>query len=271
MNYYTECVLDGEHSGLMAYVTKTGKYVTYNKTCTLFTNYEFLISRIRDMGLTPYEYTISFSLFDREFVVPLTGIVRKKENGIWLVYPPLNDKFAMIEVRESHTDTVTHIGYISYAKSYEEGKQTKQHLLEKQKELFRIIKFSISALATYPHYGLSVGIDQLENYCVSLVGTTAKIHIQTNSDIIDFNIARGDAGLRRLPFRKDADKYGTLYLYATVDINENRNTYERIYDTIDAIMCYMKYHFSDLEPKYEELDFGGYINIVREEIQVEWQ
>lgn len=263
-------VLDGINSGMVAWIRNEGHFLENNGK-TLFKNYKILESTLIAKGYTPLDYDILFLIEDGPLHarININSSRFNPETHLWEGYPfDVNGRqghyYNKLLLKEVYVDNVSCIGYIQYNESDAEYTDKKQ-IYKKQKKIQTIVQECASVLATYPHYGIFVNTDEYDNFCINLVGSTAKVHICTNQFVMNFNDKRRKSNLRCLPFIKGKNKYGTLYVYASIDENERDEIKTRAYNLIDALVLYMDQCFPELEIKFEDVIFKGYIEIQRKE------
>lgn len=259
-------VLDGVHNGIAAWIISESRYICGRKGSKLFTNYQILESTLLSKGYSKLNYEIRFILDDSKYEFPMNDMYYNPENKCWEagIYDQGNNLRWDIEIAESHIDKVVNIGYFTTNKSFIKA-NNKKEAINKNKEIQEIFQSCSSILATYPYYGIYIDKDECGNFCVNLAGCTGKIHICINDKLIDFNKNRLSKNLRVLPFDKNMDKLGTLYVYTTMDDNERDEIKSRLISMVDTIANYTNQCFSELEPKFNPTEFKGYILLNREE------
>ena len=105
-------------------------------------------------------------------------------------------------------------------------------------------------------------------YVISVKNSTVKIHILTNSKLMDINQARKADGIRCLPYLKEMDKFTTLFVYTTKDPAEtSKSNAENIAKTLveEYILEDFNYYYfnneDDIKVRFTEVEFNGYISV----------
>lgn len=272
-------VLDGYNSGITAYIFSENSTIKPNNDrAPYFTNYKILESTLLQAGYERLDYDIKFILATERghFEVPLENTYYNKIKGGWEVLYDLDDDIGNSYtgfIKPKYVNTVTSIGYIRTnrsdtrlileKKSKDFKELSRKFNANKLKEIFDIVSNSVGLMTTYPKYDIYRCPESTEDKIIlGLRGTTGRIIITSNHNIIDFNEKKRKAnGLRCLPFNKNMDKFGTLYIYTTMDINDNEFVKDRLYRALMDLMKICLDSFPSSLTHYERLEFSGYINI----------
>ena len=269
-------VLDGYRNGITAFIYSENallKPLNVNGgKQKYFTNYEILESTLRTQGYDKLNYKILFILDNGHYEFPIEDVFFNKLKGGWEAWME-DDKHVEFDalIKPKYVESVTSIGYIVNSRSnnklvLEKRSPKFKELLtsfntNKFNEIYDIVKNSVGLMTVYPKYDVYLDTESMmDKIVIRLRGTTGKIVITSNSNIIDFNEKKRKANnLRCLPFNKDMDKHGTLYVYTTIDINENEYVKDRIYHTLLKLMDIIQESYPMTLTHYERLEFSGYI------------
>lgn len=124
------------------------------------------------------------------------------------------------------------------------------------KKLMSMVKEELKSIFTENNSTTYNKIEKREDeFVLHLRGTTAKIHILQNSQVMTINQRNREVHKKCLPFIKEMDKYTTLYVYGTIDCGEPKSL-----DNAKKIETILSWIISDFEQMYPELD-PKYINI----------
>lgn len=181
-------------------------------------------------------------------------------------------KNVMYDIFPDRSVKVTKLGYIVT----EDGDTVRCDKQYGVKRVKKLLEYSRNiAMGILCENNGEFSIDKIERsnyeYILHIKNTTGKIHIITNSKLMDINQARKELGERCLPYLKEMDKFTTLYVYITKDINEpNKIGTDYMADKIleYIISDFNYYHIEDMkdiEAKFVEVSFNGYITLVEED------
>lgn len=168
-------------------------------------------------------------------------------------------------ITEDKTAKTIKLGYLVF----ENGDQIridKKLGNKKQKELLKRIRdVATSILCENDQDGIVNIYNKSNEYVIALKNYTAKIHILTNSKLMDINQARKEENKHCFPFKKEMDKFTTFYVYATKDMIEPiRLDTEKSVDTVlDYIVSDLNMYQSETDPevRFVPVSYNGFITI----------
>ena len=168
---------------------------------------------------------------------------------------------------ENRKHKLSNLGYLIF----DDGDVTKNDRetgLIRQKELNSYIIDVVNGLFGEKNKWGDFGITLIETPHKEIVlhikNTTTKIHIASNSRIMDINMEKGlTPGVKRIPFKRNMDKYLTFYIFASKDIQEAKRLdgESKAKMIIDSILKDLQYYYPDSLPKFEEIHFTGFLDL----------
>lgn len=256
-------VLDGETNGFVVFVNKQNKFVeesTQQKIPKLFTNFDLALSyvagklKIRN----PLDYKIYLCV--EGTMINFEDIC--KNSGYYEVY---TDDMVYF-VKENNTQRVVSIGYLVFDNGYNmSGEFDKKKAINRSKQLYKYCKDAVSNTIMYPFLNptfKSMSKNKNGHLTISFVGTTLKMHICYNSQMVDLNVERKDAGLRCIPFDAAANKFLTMFVYFTAHIEDKDPLLKQNCNiAIDSVLTELKYIASEASPEYVPVQFKGVIEL----------
>lgn len=232
--YYTNVTLDGVSNGIGAFVKSLGEKGEYikrpDKKSSLFTNFSALEAKLFEDGIHYHDVSFCFMIHDPvigKVSIPLSEC-RKADFGWKAAREEMQCgvKFIHIyNIYESKVDVVTAIGYIGNADSGKHDSNNESKFeYAKLKKIREYVTNVLYSIASFRLNGISITKSK-QGLKVIIDNTTINLHVWTNSKLMDYNTQikkrreekEETTKLRCLPFKKDKDKYGTLYIFYTVD------------------------------------------------------
>lgn len=254
--------IDGETSGIVVEsIGKKNKFVSFKDgTVRLFKNLDIAKIITKDIvGDNKARYYIDFN----GKTIPLDECIFyngkyqyiDKENGVRYIIEELKD-FKTLSC-----------GYLCF----EDGdtvRCNKKYGIKRQKELMNIITDMCTGILCENG---QITIDKIvkkssKEVIVRLKGTSGRIHIVSNSHLMDINQERKEEGNRAFPFIKEMDKFTTMYVFITKDKSEpfRINTDEKINTLLDYILSDLQDNIPETSPKYVPVEYNGYINLLED-------
>ena len=162
---------------------------------------------------------------------------------------------------EKRRFAASHLGYIIFDNG-DTARVNKADGPKIRNDMRKIIKWALEVLTVC--YTGCCGISRVKKdkgqFIAQVKGTTARIHIECISKMMDLNQERKEAGLRVFPYDKNLDKYICFYVYATKDMSESRKLRadERVDEIINEFVRIINDEFPDHTIKYQPIK--EYIN-----------
>lgn len=249
--------LDGAKSGIaVESITESGrKFVKYKNEIRLFKNLELAKVTCRDIvgGYRCRYYIIHEGkkiLMSKCYCTEHSYHYIDQENQIRYIF------------MDDVTYKATTIGYLVF----EDGDTVrcdKKYGFKRQKQLMNYVADMLSMIVC--DNGVIDRIERTANsdIIVHVKNTTGRIHILSNSRLMDINQERKLQELRCIPFLKEMDKFTTLYLYAMKNMYEplRIETDDILNGLIDQIVDLLKENIPETLPKFIEVEYSGYINM----------
>ena len=253
--------MDGKKNGFGLKNQKTGEFATKKGKTILFRSIE--LARVyadNKMGLhTPYDYSIFVFVGDEKYT--LADVVQYDT----LLFLDIRGELYRIE--EKAVDTVIRAGYFVF----EDGDTNRITDYDEGQIKYRLVFDVISKACkkfTRKKIFTSFNINNMKSISCSIKGTTSKIYFFSNPYLIKFNKERKENDERCLVFRKDMDRYLTMYYFITRNssesaIVESEDTTEYV---LGELIDYIRNEsdISDLDNrsiKDAPVDFIGNINL----------
>lgn len=264
MMYSTECTLDGISSGIGAFIRSRKEWLQRSdKRGNLFTNFKALEGRLSREHLDYHDVIIQLIIHDKITGKVTLDFAEAVKNGDqWIVnrYEQIYGQtfLHIYKISEITRDQVVDILYISSKKAdthLNTKNQDKDAQFEYKKlhDLRKRIINSVKEFVSYQKYGYSLVRD---NYglAIHLDDSSAVVHIWSNSRLMDYNTEvkkhrndDPDDKTRCLPFVKNKDKYGTIYMFITCDESDSSDPY-----TQTVIDKFKEELITSLQEKYPE-------------------
>lgn len=284
MMHFSDVQLDGVVNGIGAFITSRNEFIKRDGSrSSLFANFKSLEGRLKREGVEYHDIKFCFLIHDKvagKVSIPLSDCIRIE--GGWKAAREeeiCDVKFLHIyNIYEQESMIVESIGYITTIDSgtHDINKESKYEYV-KLRNLRKMTSTALNDLASFQCYALNVkrsplGID------IELEGTTAVFHMWQIGKLMDYNTAikkRRELDKnnpeRCLPFTNGMDKYGTLYLFSTVDRSEAHSPFikERIDNFIAIYISYLKELYPDKNIEYSSCEFNGEVIISEEVINID--
>lgn len=286
-------VLDGVKNGIGAFIRSRKAWIKGNDgKSELFTNFRTLNARLkREPELDYHDVSFWFRISD-----PVTGdvvislnealkvdygwrVIRKNENIHGMIF----DHVYCIE--ETEFEVVTNLGYITDIHTGESGdgsdkfrysklKNIRSSVIEAAKGLCEINMYAVSNIST--PYGTDLRIDN----------TTATIHIWQISKQMNYNTnitksRENDTAInngfgikkRVLPYLKEADKYGSLYIFSTCERSDLNDpvTNTKIEQIMSILISYANDLYPEKQIKFDPVEFHGILKYEKEVINNDYK
>lgn len=229
--------LNGNTTGIAAKVTykNNGKkrfILTKENKIRLFDNVDVARTVVKTVeGIEPYiEYFIVLS-DDKMFSI---NSCRKIKGG-YKVYDDETETMVFIKggykvydketnsilfIEEKYQRKVTNFNYLVF----EHGNEKRTDKKYGYKRMFVLYNLILQAIQESTMSNESLGISKVEAYNNEIIahikGCTSRIHINSNSLLMDINQARKEVGEKVFPFIKEMDKFTTFYVYISRDVTE---------------------------------------------------
>ena len=144
----------------------------------------------------------------------------------------------------------------------------KKYGIKRQKELMNIVSDICTDILCKND---DITIDKIvkkssKELILRLKGSSGRIHIMSNSHLMDINQERKEEGNRAFPFVKQMDKFTTLYVFITKDKSEpfRINTDDNINILLNCIVESLQVNIPETNPKYIPVEYNGYINLMED-------
>ena len=267
MTFKNETIkFDGENSGIIAQIKNVNgnkiRFITLNNKPRLFNNID--VARIM-AGVIMEDNSFSYWIY--------TGSMKNIININKCKYNKRRHTFQYIDMEnkviynfiEERKHRLSNLGYLVF----DEGdvKRTDKEIgVLRQKELVGYIADIASGLLgeKWEDYGVSLIEVKRKEVVLHIKSTTTKIHIASNSKIMDINQAKGlTPGVKRIPFIKSMDKFVTFYVFSSKDIGEGKRVGgdEKAKYIIDCIVNDLKRYYPESNPKLERIDYTGFLDL----------
>jgi len=168
---------------------------------------------------------------------------------------------------ENRKHKLSNLGYLVFDNG-DVAKNDKETGLIRQKELNSYVIDVVNGLLGEKNKWGDFGITLIETPHKEIVlhikNTTTKIHIASNSKIMDINQEKGlIPGTKRIPFKKNMDKYLTFYVFASKDVQEAKRLEGEVKarTIIGSILKDLQDYYPDSLPKFEEIQFIGFLDL----------
>ena len=256
-----EIIVMKKGTGIMSTITSGTKEIKFGPYGSL----EQCITDMEKRGfIDPMTYDLSFVFADSKKVIQFEEA--EKIGNYYLI--PEEDDF--LYLKECKLEKVESIGYIVFENGDEGKIKTKGHPKDRNNEYLAQIKKTIKHIMRDGQDIESVSVDSNGHICLNIPHSTGKVHICTNSQLIDLNIERKSSGIRVLPFEKDMDKYLTFYIYISYIAQERKPDMDKMRGTREMVIQYLKEdmsllsNFSNSNPRYHQVEFMGdiFLNII---------
>lgn len=269
--------LDGEKNGIIMKVSnktsgKNGFKRKNNYVChrdgniKLFSNFDIVkLNKILYYNNCNVEYLFSI---DKK-TIPFYKCT-KFEDGYHYIDLEENTRYIIHEKKEYK---IIRNGYLVF----EDGdinRCDKKYGFKRRKELMLYISDMVKSILKNENDILrkkNIGITKINKIndselILSVYRSTAKIHILTNSRLMDMNQERKLNNIRAIPFSKNMDKFTTMYVYADKDYFDpiNNNAEEKVELIINAIVDQLVEEIPELKTKFVGIEFTGYVNVMED-------
>lgn len=288
--FQTTTILDGTKNGIAAYIKSRKQWIKRSDgRNAFFPNFETLEARLfREQDLNYHDVEFYFLINELPLILtkvypqPKVPITFRLSDAVrcdigWKIcrYEVINGitYLHVYILQEVNNHVVTNIGYIDCRMNgVHDDNHDARFEYKKLKTIRSMVTDAITNLAEVQGYGVTVkksnfGIDAVVDH------TTAHIHIWQNSRLMDYNTEikkmRTDQeanDYRCLPFLKDKDKYGTMYMFITCEDSDSQCNYTRTRaDQVqENFMLYLQDLYPDEKFIYVPCKFMGKIILSRE-------
>ena len=280
--HFSNATLDGVQNGIGAYVKSKGEYIRKHDGKTFFTSLTALEAILHISAYDYHDISFVFVIHD-----PVAGKVKinlnecTKVDDCWkcIRKEEINGKefLHIYNIYEKETQVLDAIGYITnkYTGTHNENDQGYEY--SKQRTLIDIVEKTLYEMAAYSNYDILV-IKQHRGMEVDIHKSLIKCHIWKNVRLINYNTAvkkRREANnneyIRCLPFSKDQDKFGSLYMFYTVDKSNYNAEVQQLIDRFHQVfISFLKEFDNDTEIRFSSIGFSGEVifNRIEEEVPV---
>lgn len=251
--------LNGVKNGIVVYLYNEGDFVKDNKgNRKLFKNLDLMEAYLASkLGIfDPYQYKLWIMLGEDNVEIDFDNV--EKLHNYFEYY--CGDKVYFIE--EDKVDLITSIGYFVFD---EEKKGDNKNGQKKADMFYSAINLSLKHLFGYynsiPTID-NIGKDSNNHLCAHVKGTTYKIHICKNSQLMDLNVQRKMQEIRCIPYIKEMDKYRSIFCYITKDESDkDEETRKSTEDIIQFIIADLSKNSSIDYIRYVPVEYKGYVKI----------
>ena len=277
--------LDGEENGIRAFIRSRNSYIKRSDgKSTLFPNFTCINARLfREQDLDYHDVKFEFVVQDKfqgEVVLQMNESVFDNTDNCWKVYRYENimgnTYHHVYMLKEIETYVVTNIGYIvSKVNGTHDPNHDPKFEYAKLKTLRKQVNDALTKMINVPGYGLSWGKSNF-GLNVGIDNTTAHLQIWTNGKLMDYNTdikkhrdSTNIIDYRCLPFLKDKDKYGSLYMFITTEASDAQCTYTRTRadQAEENLILYLQDLYPNEDFQYIPCPYKGDI-IISEEVDV---
>ena len=180
-----------------------------------------------------------------------------------------NDRGIKYFINDKKTYRVTKAGYICFEHG-EEKFCDKEYGIKRQAELMNwLLEVIDRNIAANKAVGL-LSREKISNreYVLKVKDSTARIHLLTNSRLMDWNQDRKEKGMICLPYNRGIDKFITFAVYVAKDIQERMyfDTDKKSFQIINDIVTDLRNdlpgtQLDEINPVWVETEFHGYFRI----------
>ncbi len=280
--HFSNATLDGVQNGIGAYVKSKGEYIRKPDGKTFFTSLTALEAILHVSDYDYHDISFVFVIHD-----PITGKIKINLNectyveGHWKcirkeeIYG--REFLHIYNIYEKETNVLDAVGYLcnNLTNTHNESDQTYEY--SKQRTLTEIVEDTLYAMAAYKDYDLRVSKEH-RGIVVDIHKSLIKLHIWKNVKLINYNTAvkkrrevNNNEYIRCLPFDKDKDKFGTLYMFYTVDKSNYNREVQQLIDRFHSVfVSFLADYDRDTNIKFEAIEFSGEVifNRIEEEVPV---
>lgn len=201
-------------------------------------------------------YDYHFFILTHDLQIPLEAV--EYNNSQYEYYDAETGDWYLI--KDDSSDQVLTIGYFVF----EDGDDPESEIFYNPKKSIEIYHAILKAMGQFI---VDVDVPMLaERYTklsyghtvLKALGTSLRFHLLFNSEIVDQNMRRKEAGLRAIPFLKNMDKYKTFFIYTTRNCYDYTKIDESvIQNAIDYVVETM--NEAGYQCKYVPVEFHGFI------------
>ena len=254
--------LNGEDNGIVIEVGRGHYFHSKTGETRLFKNLEIATS-VSNVFLNNTDNRKFFFSIGKK-IIPLESCQK-----IGNAYQYFDDNDTILCIEETKVAKVTSIGYLVF----EDGDTVrcdKKYGMNRVNELMKSVRDDLTQIFCENNQESAIrNIYNHKNkeYIIASRDTSARIHILTNSYLMDINQARKAKGDKVLIFDKQMDKFTTLFVYSTKLIDEAVKV--DALGVSNNIISYLVQDMQDIYPeakcKYVSMDLAGR-NIFVEEV-----
>ena len=266
-------LLDGNRNFIKVYVLKRNKDYAFYMKARKDSDDPMKFSNLELAKVTATNTFTKGSRFAYTFVIGNHEYDISECQKVGAFYQTYNSKGEKIFIQEIYRHNVERIGYICFENGDVE-RCDREYGAKRQKQLLSVLSMAIQSLLWKkgPNAIAQVDVVSSKEFILYVKDSTAKIHIMTNSKIMDINQVRKHHDQRCIPFIKEVDKFLTMFVFTSVDRYERKsNKYdEKINNIIDSIIDNIldNTDLNEDEIKYLNVDFEGFI-VVDKDIRSE--
>ena len=229
-----------------------------------FTNFEvanLTARRLLDISTKSYEFI--FHIGNLEFSINDT----QKVGQHYQYYD--NEKMIKYYIKDIKVHRLTKAGYICFEHGDEKFCE-KEYGFKRQPELLSWIMDVVDRnIASDKAVGI-LSKEKISNkeYVLKVKDSTSRIHILTNSKLMDWNQDRKEKQMMCLPYKRNMDKFTTFAVFVAKDSQERLwfNSDKRVEEIIKDIITELRNDvpgtmIDEINPCWVETDFRGYVKI----------
>lgn len=249
----TELVkLDGKTNRIQVFIQKDNDFIKDKYGVKRFKSVEVAKSYLFNIGYhNPYDYKFRIILDS----IDIDFDSAEFYNGHYEYYCEENNTWYFIE--PDNTEKITSIGYIVFADGDE--KSADKNGYTKNREYMKQVKSVCNDIVKYPKYISRIYFNNNGLYTLCVKGTTAKIYICTNAQMMDINAKRKDCGERCIPYLNTMDKFKSLFVFTTKNYGDYIKDDHKVECVVSSIMDELLDRYPESNPRYSRLEFKGKI------------
>lgn len=259
---------DGKKSGIVVQIKNANgsrpKYIVLDRKIKIFNNLD--VAKISAKELNE-DGVFSYWISNDGVLININQCRYDKDTHTFQYID--NGSKTIYNFKELRTRKVSNLGYLIFDNGDKE-RISNNTPWKRQNELLSYITDVVSRL--FGEKLKDTGISNIDirkkEIVLSIRSTTTKIHIVTNSLLMDINQERTiqrekDPRIKRIPFIKTMDKYLTFYIFSTRDLCESKRVEgdEKASYIIKNIISDLAELYPEADPRYEKVNYDGFISM----------